>query len=81
MQILEDRDVRVRKRHQCSWCWEMIEHGERCHFQKQAEVGDGIYHVWTHLECVEPEHAWACEHGEDEPRIRSMPRGKEDDDV
>ena len=79
MQILEDREIVARTRHECSWCWEVIKQGEKCHFQKQVE--DGIGHVWTHLECVAPEHTWAREHGEDEPRIRSMPRGKEDDDV
>lgn len=75
MTILDDRDIRVRKRHQCSWCWEMIEPGERCHVQTQVDAGE-ICHVYTHPECVAPEHAWARVYGDDEPRIEAKPRGK-----
>lgn len=81
MEVLDNRDVRCREEHECSWCWEQINCGEIAHFQKQVDAGE-FTTVYTHLECIGPETKWAQDHSWfDEPRNWRMPRGKEDDDV
>ena len=50
--VLQDRAVKVREIHPCSWCNELIEVGEKVHYR--AYVWDeGIASEWMHPECYE----------------------------
>lgn len=49
-ELREPIEVKPRKRHQCEWCGEAIEKGERC--ISRSYIFDGeIQSEWQHVEC------------------------------
>lgn len=50
--VLTDKRVTCRQQHLCSWCGELIQKGEKAHYQTGIFDGE-FYSSRTHIECEE----------------------------
>ena len=47
---LQEKEVIVRKPHECEWCAQRIDKGERAHYRSYVWEGE-MRSGWMHIEC------------------------------
>ena len=58
MTYIDCHEGKVRKRHLCRVCGEVIAAGEECHIYRGVEDGEGFYTIYFHDECWVGSRDW-----------------------